>query len=217
MHSTANALRVVDVRGSGCFSCMEVVSGQRQLVMPDAPDTNEAIRRVLAGERDAFRLLVREHQLAIRSYLSSQLHHNDDTDDIAQEVFVRAYKSLAEFDQSGDFRAWLRGIARHQLLMHFRGSRRRRAHEQRFREQVEAAIETDIEAAHANMPDAAIESLLQCVSSLPDRMRRVVRAGLEGVKAAALAEELNTSVGAIYNLHYRANSLLRECVAREIN
>jgi RNA polymerase sigma-70 factor (ECF subfamily) len=59
--------------------------------------------------------------------------------------------------------------------------------------------------------------LLQCVARLPERMRRVVRAGLEGDKPAALAEELATSVTAIYNLHHRANKLLRECLLKELS
>jgi len=52
------------------------------------------------------------------------------------------------------------------------------------------------------------------VRQLPEKLRRVVRAGLSGDKPAALAEELATSVGAIYNLHYRANQLLRKCVEK---
>jgi RNA polymerase sigma-70 factor (ECF subfamily) len=43
-----------------------------------------------------------------------------------------------------------------------------------------------------------------------------VRAGLNGDRPAALAEALATSVGAIYNLHYRANQLLRMCLEKEM-
>jgi RNA polymerase sigma-70 factor (ECF subfamily) len=43
-----------------------------------------------------------------------------------------------------------------------------------------------------------------------------VRAGLDGAKPAALAEIFATSVGAIYNLHYRANQLLRACLQKEL-
>jgi RNA polymerase sigma-70 factor (ECF subfamily) len=51
---------------------------------------------------------------------------------------------------------------------------------------------------------------------LPIRLRRVVRAGLDGTKPALLAQALSTTVGAIYNLHYRANQLLRDCVRKEL-
>ena len=53
-----------------------------------------------------------------------------------------------------------------------------------------------------------------CIAQLPERLRRVVRAGLDGERPAELAEEMSTTVGAIYNLHYRANQLLRECLKK---
>ena len=40
-------------------------------------------------------------------------------------------------------------------------------------------------------------------------------AGLHGGRPAELAKELSTSIGAIYNLHYRANQLLRDCLQKE--
>jgi RNA polymerase sigma-70 factor (ECF subfamily) len=43
----------------------------------------------------------------------------------------------------------------------------------------------------------------------------VVRGGLEGNRPAEMAVELSTTVGAVYNLHYRANQLLRECLQKE--
>jgi RNA polymerase sigma-70 factor (ECF subfamily) len=58
--------------------------------------------------------------------------------------------------------------------------------------------------------------LLRCIARLPEKLRRVVRAGLDGDKPANLAETLGTSVTAIYNLHYRANRLLRTCLHKEL-
>ncbi len=184
--------------------------------MTDSEETKQAIQKVLAGDSEAFRLLVREHRLMLRSYLGSQLHHGDVMDDLAQEVFMKAFRKLDQFDTDGNFRAWLRGIARNQLLMHFRTLGRRKANEAKFREEVCDIIRHDLDGTFQEQSTDAIETLLRCINELPDRMRRVVRAGLDGVKAQALAEELSTSVGAVYNVHYRANDLLRECVRKEI-
>ena len=181
----------------------------------DSDCISDAIRRVVGGERDQFRVLVREYGLMIRSYLGSHLHRVDEIDDLAQDVFLTAFRQLEQFDHRTDFGAWLRGIARNRLLMHFRSTSRRHAREARFREEVSGIVERDLEAHFANQSDHAIEALLRCVNTLPDRMRRVVRAGLDGVKTVVLASELQTSTGAIYNLQYRANALLRECVRRE--
>ncbi len=176
----------------------------------------DAIQRVLAGDRDAFRLIVREHSLMLRSYLGSQLHHASDVDDLAQEVFIVAYRKLDQFEQDGDLRAWLRGIARKQLLQYFRTTGRGNASAAKFREEVTGIIQHSLDMSIASKTNATIEALLRCVGQLPQRMRYVVRAGLDGTKAVSLAEELSTSIGAIYNLHYRANQLLRECVKAEM-
>lgn len=177
---------------------------------------SDTIRRVVRGEKDHFRLIVREHRLMVRSYLGSQLHRADEVDDLAQDVFLTAFRQLDQFDHRASFAAWLRGIARNRLLMHFRSTGRRRAREAKFREEVTRIIESDLETTFVNETEYTIEGLLRCIGTLPDRMRRVVRAGLDGVKAATLAEEMGTSTGAIYNLQYRANALLRECVQKEV-
>jgi RNA polymerase sigma-70 factor (ECF subfamily) len=44
----------------------------------------------------------------------------------------------------------------------------------------------------------------------------VVRAGLDGDKPAEVAKVLATTVAVVYNLHYRANQLLRECLQKEV-
>jgi RNA polymerase sigma-70 factor (ECF subfamily) len=61
-----------------------------------------------------------------------------------------------------------------------------------------------------------IERLLGCIAKLPERLRCVVRAGLEGGKPAEQAKVLSTTIGVVYNLHYRAHQLLRECLQKEV-
>jgi RNA polymerase sigma-70 factor (ECF subfamily) len=87
---------------------------------------------------------------------------------------------------------------------------------ERFRDEVARVLEDDLERAMSADDSERIEVLLHCVALLPDRLRQVVRAGLDGDKPADLAVELQTTVGAIYRLHYRANQLLRECMRKEM-
>ncbi len=184
--------------------------------MLNSEQTKQAIRQVLAGDCDAFRVLIREHRLMLRSYLGSQLHRVDEMDDLAQEVFVTAYRDLARFKIDSDFGAWLRGIAHNHLLMHFRTVGRQKARDAKFRVEVTHLIEYDLEQAFHEQTEFAIECLLRCIGKLPERMRQVVRGGLDGIKADSLAQELATTVGVIYSLHYRANALLRNCVKAEL-
>src|SRR6185437_13708306 len=139
----------------------------------------------------------------------------DDVDDLAQEVFLAALEGLAGFRRGDDFGAWLRGIARHKLQNYFRTVSRRSAALQRFRDEIARTLEDDLEQAAASDRTEVIDRLLRCIAELPERLRRVVRAGLAGNKPLELAHELSTTVGAVYNLHYRANQLLRDCLRKE--
>lgn len=183
--------------------------------MSSHSDLDLTLQEVAQGSTDAFSRIVRVYALPLRSYVASQIHHMEDVDDIVQEAFLAAYRSLSTYRPGGDFGAWLRGIARNKILNHLRSNSRRNQALQRFKDAVAQVIETDLDHAAEDRTEL-IERLLHCISQLPDRMRRVVRAGLDGNRPAELAQELKTSVGAVYNLHYRANQLLRTCIQEEI-
>ncbi len=87
------------------------------------PSDAELIARVLTGDdRSAFGTLVLRHQSVVRSFLR-HLTHGDNAlaDDLAQEAFLQAYRSLARFRGGSIFSTWLLGIAHN----HYRNARRR--------------------------------------------------------------------------------------------
>jgi RNA polymerase sigma-70 factor (ECF subfamily) len=180
--------------------------------MGDRAQVEAILDEVACGRTEAFGQIVRDYALPLRSYLASQVYRLDDVDDLAQEVFVAALGSLSSFRRGDDFGAWLRGIAHNKVLLYFRSRSRHGQALRRFRDEVTALIERDLESAVASDRAEMIERLLFCISRLPERLRRVVRAGLDGDKPAEVAKALSTTVGVIYNLHHRANQLLRECL-----
>jgi RNA polymerase sigma-70 factor (ECF subfamily) len=184
--------------------------------MSDRADVDAILDEIARGRTEAFGLLVRAHALSLRSYLAGQVHCREDVEDLAQDVFLAALGSLPTFRRGDDFGAWLRGIARNKLRVYFRTQARRRRALDRFRQEVLALIADDLERAAASDRAETIEQLLRCITRLPERLRRVVRAGLEGEKPAELAKALSTTVGVVYNLHSRANQLLRECLQKGV-
>jgi RNA polymerase sigma-70 factor (ECF subfamily) len=179
-------------------------------------DVDVILDEVVRGRTEAFGRIVHYYALPLRSYLASQVHHREDMDDLAQEVFLAALANLSSFRRGDDFGAWLRGIARNKLLMYYRSKTRHSQALQRFRDEVTGLIKDDLERTAATDRAETIELLLRCVARLPERLRRVVRAGLDGDKPAELAKAFSTTVGVIYNLHHRANQLLRECLQKGV-
>ena len=88
-------------------------------------DSSLVARVVASDDRDAFGELVKRHQSAVRRFAQSLVQDNALADDVAQETFVRAYRSLGQFRGDSSVLTWLLGIAHNQA----RNARRKtRAH-----------------------------------------------------------------------------------------
>ncbi len=179
------------------------------------PDIDSILDAVARGDSGAFMQIVQAHGLMLRSYIGAQVFNASDVDDLAQESFIAAYHSLHHYRRGEDFGAWLRGIARNKVLMFFRSSQRRANAVEKFRAEVVEITGAEIDMQSGDESKVPVAALLHCIARLPEKLRRVVHAGLDGMKAPALAEALGITPGAVYQLHYRANQLLRECMAKE--
>jgi len=79
---------------------------------PDNPlDDAQVVRAVLDGDRDAFRILVDRESAAVVRACYRVLADSAEAEDVAQEAFVTAYRSLASWRADGPFGAWLSRIA----------------------------------------------------------------------------------------------------------
>ncbi len=74
---------------------------------PGIPDDRELVRRAQAGDKEAFEELVRRNQQRVFAVAGGILRRREDVEDIAQQVFVKAYFSLKRFDQRAAFSTWL--------------------------------------------------------------------------------------------------------------
>ena len=83
------------------------------------------VERSLAGDADAFEVLVRRYSSRVFSIIGSFFRRRDMVEDIAQEVFAKAYFSLATFTLGRSFEAWVAKIAVNACYDHLRAQRRR--------------------------------------------------------------------------------------------
>ncbi len=73
----------------------------------EVPDDRELVRRAQAEDKEAFEELVRRHQHRVFAVAGGILRRREDVEDIAQQVFVKAYFSLKRFDQRAALSTWL--------------------------------------------------------------------------------------------------------------
>jgi RNA polymerase sigma-70 factor, ECF subfamily len=69
------------------------------------------VSKVLNGERDAFDILIRKYQGIIYNYIFKMTLSKEDSEDIIQEVFIKAYKNLYKLENKERFYSWLFKIA----------------------------------------------------------------------------------------------------------
>ena len=84
------------------------------VTQPDVPGFNLAtmtdamlVRRVLDGDTAAFTMLVDRHAAACTRFATRMLGNREDAEDATQETFLRAYRSLARYEERQAFRTWL--------------------------------------------------------------------------------------------------------------
>lgn len=72
-----------------------------------ASDDRELVRRAQREDKEAFEELIRRHQHRVFAVAGGIVRRREDVEDVAQQVFVKAYFSLKRFDQRAAFSTWL--------------------------------------------------------------------------------------------------------------
>ncbi|MGC1482039.1 MAG: sigma-70 family RNA polymerase sigma factor [Chthoniobacterales bacterium] len=173
--------------------------------------------RVKAGDAGAFRELVERHQNRVVGTVAKMLGNDRDAEDVAQQVFVRVWKSAGRYEPRAKFTTWLMTITRNLVFNEVR--RRDRA---RMISMDEEAKSSGREMADARMRTASQEALNDelreavdaAIRALPEAQRMaVVLRRYEGMPYDEIAKVLETTVPAVKSLLFRARADLKVALA----
>ncbi len=164
------------------------------------PEDARLVAAALAGERAAFRALYDRHRPAVdRVARAFATLDRDDTEDVVQDAFVRAFANLAKLSQPGRFGSWLLAIARNRALSRIAGRRaRERLSDDLSREAETMALK--VVAVPDVGADAEVEVVRRVVAGLPDGPEKetVQLFYVEGkLSAREIAERLGVGKSAI--------------------
>lgn len=168
-----------------------------------------------AGEAAAWESIVGRHREAVFRYAYLQTGDSAEAEDIAQETFLRAYRSFHQYDVSRPLRPWLLRIARNLARNRWRSWTRRERATERWR------IESSSETSGFNRPGEgaagqAAAELRKVVTGMRDEDRQVIY--LRFFLALSLeetGEALSVPVGTVKSRLSRALERLREKVQRD--
>ena len=184
----------------------------------DANDDAQVMLRVKAGDDSAFDYLVQKYRRAMMSFMYRMTHNAAVAEDLAQEVFLRVYRSRAGYEPSAKFTTWLYRIATNLAVNHARDTRHERP------ENTVSLDERDEESGTTmDVPDNSLsveENLLRRerlqairnkVQQLPERQRMaVLMHKYQQMDYRQIADVLKLSESATKSLLFRAYESLRE-------
>lgn len=189
----------------------EIVS-QDTPVAPLQSADSELVLRAISGDLGAYSELVKRHQRAVYSIVSRMVASPDDVDDLVQDVFVLAYKSLDRFRGHAAFSTWLHSIAVNTTIKHLRKMKNRQTasvDDEEFAFEHVLASDPDEGPPELVVDAERKDAVRRAVERLPDKQRVVVILRyFEDYTCEEIARILNCSVGTVWSrLHYACKQL----------
>ena len=183
--------------------------------MPPNDSLAELVRRLQAGDADAFEGIVRRYESEIRGWLISRCPPGGDPDGVAQNAFVEAFRRISEFSPGTDFRAWLFTITRYQLLAECTRLKRHADYRSRY---ALHSLSAELERrAATNEPDR-LRHLQECLSTLAQPVRSVLEWRYrDELSLQEIADRSNRSLAATKKWLFVLREKLRECVDRRVS
>ena len=178
----------------------------------------ELVERVQRGDSSAFDVLVRKYQHRVVGLIGRYVHDWSECQDVAQEVFMRAYRALGNFRGDAQFSTWLHRIAVNTAKNHLVANGRRPPTD-------------DIDVADAEQYDSGIrlrdndtperelmrqqmeQTVMRAVEALPEELRTAITLReVEGLSYEEIAARMDCPIGTVRSRIFRA----REAIEQEL-
>jgi RNA polymerase sigma-70 factor, ECF subfamily len=172
-------------------------------------DELQLIERILDGDATGFRSLVERYQQPVLRMISHLAGPGADCEDIAQEVFLSAFRHLRSFDPDRSrFSTWLFTIARNKSINALRGHRM-------------VPLKDDLEQKSDDEPARSLQrreifhELDKALGQLPGQYRRVfILAEFEGLPYDQIAQIEGIGLGTVKSRIHRAKEKLQQALAK---
>ena len=170
-------------------------------------DDEKLVSQTLAGDQDAFGVLVHKYQEMVYAYAFQKIRNEEDARDITQEVFWRAYHHLYQLRHPHRFRSWLYTIMSNQCKRQLMNVIKTRQRETALENATDDALWT--EPAHTAPTEGWRVDLEQALSELSDDNRVAVSMFYMGDHSLKeISEFLGVSVNTVKSKLYRARRQL---------
>jgi len=178
----------------------------------------ELMLRVKDGDGASFGILLDKHRVPVVHFLYRMVQNHAVAEELAQEVFLRVYRSRATYEPTAKFTTWLFRIATHLALNSLRDGKHDRTQERlddtapdmpvRQVPDVKPSVEQSM------VHQAKMEEVRKAVAALPEKQRAaVLMHKYQEMEYTQIAKVLNCSESAVKSLLFRAYETLRARLA----
>ena len=176
----------------------------------ESSEIENLVIRAINGDNEAFGELYTFHVTKIYRYVYYNVHNKERTEDITQEVFLKAWKAIGSCKgKEKTFSSWLYRIAHNLIIDKLRKSQKQSSHE--------AELPEDVSDTSDRM-EISLEQrdLLKVIDILSPNQRQVILMKfIEDMDNQEIAETMGKSTGAIRILQMRALETLRKTLSKE--
>lgn len=194
-------------------------AGNVRLAVPETDPGALLMQRLADGDETAFATLLEQYRTPVIRFVFRMVPDAGASEELAQEVFLRVYKSRASYRPTAKFTTWLFRIASHLALNHIRDHKKERGNQsldqpepeggsgaERYRQVADGSASVEQELVR----EARAAEIRAAVESLPDNQRAAVLLHkYEGLGYAEIARALELSDAAVKSVLFRAYQSLR--------
>lgn len=174
--------------------------------------------RVREGDETSFALLLERHRGSVINFMQRMVQNRAVSEELAQEVFLRVYRSRETYQPTAKFTTWMYRIATHLALNWIRDGKKEKSNESLSEELLEG-MERQVADQQWSIEqklvyEVKLKEIRQAVESLPEKQRAaVLMHKYQGLEYSQIAGALQCSESAVKSLLFRAYGSLRARLA----
>ncbi|MGA9069669.1 MAG: sigma-70 family RNA polymerase sigma factor [Terracidiphilus sp.] len=212
------ATLVLDNSSLGTAPAAWLGGGQNVPSGVDQDSDAAVMMRAAAGDEAAFNYLAEKYHRPIIHFLFRMVHNEAIAEELAQEVFLRVYRSRASYRAEAKFSTWLYRIATNLAVNHARDTKNERAVQSVYLDapDEETGAKPDVadggpSAEQSLLREERMKAIRAYVMALPERQRMaVLMHKYQGMDYREIGQVLKLSESAVKSLLFRAYQSLRE-------
>jgi RNA polymerase sigma-70 factor (ECF subfamily) len=181
------------------------------------------VKRVQAGDKTAFDLLVKKYQSKIAKLIARFIHDSAEVEDVTQEAFIKAYRGLANFRGESAFYTWMYRIAINTAKNHLVSTGRKTPDisiDAQEAEQYEGVsyLKEYATPESLTLADEVKQTVFESIEKLPMELKTAITLReLEGLSYEEIAQVMDCPIGTVRSRIFRAREAIDESLKPLLN